>query len=61
MPVRSGLAIEICSWRWDIIGEREYFNTLLLKDKDLNTSQLFYKSVPVDKHSNTKCIKQEYK
>ena len=35
-------------------------NTLLHKDKDLSTNQLFYKSVPDDKHSNTQYIKQEY-
>ena len=40
---------------------KEEDNTLLHKDKDLNTSQLFYKSVPYDKHSNTQSIKQEYK
>ena len=28
-------------------------NTLLHKNKDLNTSRLFYKSVPDNKHSNT--------
>ena len=36
-------------------------NTLLLEDKDLSSSGLFYKSVPDNKHSNTQCIKQEYK
>ena len=37
-------------------------NTLLHKDKDLDTSQVsFYKSVPDDKHSNTQYVKQEYK
>ena len=40
---------------------KEKDNTLLHKDKDLSTSQLFYKSVPDDKHSNTQYIKQEYK
>ena len=34
---------------------------LLHKDKDLSTSQHFYKSVPDDKHSNTQYFKQEYK
>ena len=35
-------------------------NTLLPKDKDLSTIQLFCKSVPDDKHSDTQYIKQEY-
>ena len=45
-------------------GERERErddNTLLHKDKDLSTSRLFYKSIPDDKHSNTRYVKQEYK
>ena len=33
-------------------------NILLHKDKDLSTSQLFYKSVPDDKHSDTQHVKQ---
>ena len=39
-------------------------NTLLHKDKDLSTIGffvLFYKSVPDNKHGNTKYVKQEYK
>ena len=34
-------------------------NTLLHKNTDLSTSQLFYRSVPDDKHSNTQYVKQE--
>ena len=41
--------------------QRQRENTLLHKDKDLNTSRLLYKSVPDDKHSNTQYVKQEYK
>ena len=33
--------------------EREKINTLLHKNKDLNTSRPFYKSVPDYEHSNT--------
>ena len=35
-------------------------NTLLHKDKDLSTSQLFCKSVPDYKHSNTQYINQKF-
>ena len=48
----------------DILGlsqqQRERESILLHKDKDLSTSQLFNKSVPDGKHSNTQYVKQDY-
>ena len=40
------------------VRERERESTLLHKDKELSTSQLFYKFVLDDKHSNTQYVKQ---
>ena len=55
--------MQIVNMKTKIGREREigYDNTLLHKDKDLSTCQLFYKSVPDDKHSNTQYVKREHK
>ena len=52
---------DLCKSEFSGERERERESILIHKDKDLSTRQLFYKSVPDDKPSNTQYVKQEYK